>query len=49
MDELKGTYVHKLLIPHILCWVSAKFAIKCSKIINDFFVNEAIREKDLLL
>lgn len=33
---VKGTYVHPDLIPHIACWVSSKFAIKVSKIINEW-------------
>ena len=33
---IKGTYVHPDLIPHIACWVSTKFAIKVSKIINEW-------------
>jgi hypothetical protein len=33
---VKGTYVHPDLIPHIACWVSTKFAIKVSKIINEW-------------
>ena len=33
---ITGTYVHPDLIPHIASWVSPKFAIKVSKIVNDF-------------
>ena len=33
---VRGTYVHPDLIPHIACWVSSKFAIKVSKIINEW-------------
>lgn len=32
--EIRGTYVHPDLIPHIASWVSTKFACKVSKIIN---------------
>lgn len=32
---LHGTYVHPLLIPHIASWISPKFAIKVSQIVND--------------
>lgn len=28
VNELKGTYVHELLIPHIASWISPVFAIK---------------------
>lgn len=34
-QELCGTYVHPLLIPHIASWCSAKFAIKVSRIVNE--------------
>jgi len=41
---IKGTYVHELLIPHIASWISSKFAVKVSKIINSFIANEYINE-----
>ena len=41
-NELRGTYVHPLLIPHIASWVSPLFAYKVSKIVNNFLA----REKD---
>ena len=41
---IKGTYVHELLIPHIASWISSKFAIKVSKIINSYISNEYINE-----
>lgn len=37
---IRGTYVHPLLIPHIASWISPVFAIKVSKIVNEFLVNE---------
>ena len=46
---INGMYVHQLLIPHIISWISPKFAIKVSKIVNDFIISEykiSIREKD---
>ena len=39
-----GTYVNELLIPHIASWISSKFAVKVSKIINSFIANEYINE-----
>lgn len=36
---LHGTYCHKLLVPHILSWCSAKFAIKVSQIVNMYYVH----------
>jgi len=41
---IKGTYVHELLIPHIASWISSKFAVKVSKIINSYIANEYINE-----
>ena len=42
---ITGTYVHPDLIPHIASWVSPKFAIKVSKIVNDFLIRE--REEEI--
>jgi hypothetical protein len=39
-NDLRGTYVHQDLIPHIASWVSPQFAIKVSKIVNNFIVRE---------
>ena len=38
--DLRGTYVHELLIPHIASWISSQFAIKVSKIVNSFIIKE---------
>jgi hypothetical protein len=35
-NDLRGTYCHKLLVPHIASWCSAKFAIEVSEIINRY-------------
>lgn len=46
---LHGTYVHPLLVPHITSWISPKFAIQVSKIVNDYIVrmySTQIKEKD---
>lgn len=32
--DLRGTYCHRLLVPHIASWCSAKFAIRVSKLVN---------------
>jgi hypothetical protein len=42
---IRGTYAHPDLIPHIASWVSPKFAIKVSKIVNDFLIRE--REEEI--
>lgn len=47
--ELRGTYVHPKLIPHIAMWASPQFAVKVSDIINAHIVREykeSIRQKD---
>jgi hypothetical protein len=40
VNELRGTYVHPDLIPHIASWVSPAFAYKVSKIVNNFLIRE---------
>ena len=47
-NNLRGTYVHPDLIPHIASWASPKFAIKVSKIVNEYFIKKAIADKDIL-
>jgi hypothetical protein len=37
---IRGTYAHPELVPHIASWVSASFAIKVSRIVNEYFVKE---------
>lgn len=39
-NDLRGTYVHPLLVPHIASWISPKFAIKVSEIVNDYMVRQ---------
>lgn len=38
--EIRGTYVHQHLLPHIMCWLSPAFAIKVSEIVNSYYVKE---------
>lgn len=38
--EIIGTYLHQDIIVHVASWVSPKFAIMVSKIVNDFLVTE---------
>ena len=38
--DTRGTYAHPDLIPHIASWVSPKFAIMVSKIVNNFLIKE---------
>jgi hypothetical protein len=35
-NQLKGTYVHELLVNPIVCWISPKFTIFVSKIMNEW-------------
>jgi hypothetical protein len=50
--EIRGTYAHPDLVPHIACWVSPDFAVKVSKIVNAHIVrkykNALAREKTLV-
>ena len=49
LQLITGTYVHPLLIPHIASWISPVFAIKVSKIVNEFLITEyknKLLEKD---
>jgi hypothetical protein len=45
----RRTYVHSKLIPHIASWTSPIFAIKVSDIVNQYYIDKAIRKKDELL
>ncbi len=49
LTQIRGTYVHPDLIPHIASWASPVFAIKVSKIVNQYYISQAIEEKDRLL
>jgi hypothetical protein len=46
--EIRGTYVHPDLIPHIASWVSPAFAYKVSKIVNNFLIREKEAEIERL-
>jgi hypothetical protein len=37
---IRGTYIHMSLVPHVACWISAQFALKVSKIVNNYLVQE---------
>ena len=37
--EIRGTYVHPKLAPHIASWISPKIAVMISDIVNHFLVN----------
>lgn len=40
ISEVRGTYLHYDLIPHVASWVSSSFAWKVSKIVNEYLENE---------
>ena len=48
-NALRGTYVHPDLIPHIASWASPKFAVKVARIVNKYFNDTALKEKEKLL
>jgi len=37
-NELRGTYAHPDLVPHITAWISPKFAVKVARIVNSYIV-----------
>lgn len=47
--ELRGSYVHPSLIPHIASWASTDFAFKVSTIIQQFAVSKIIEEKNSII
>lgn len=42
--NFRGTYVNPKLVPHIAIWISAKFAVRVSEIVNNFIVREYQQE-----
>ena len=46
---IRGTYVHPDLVPHIASWASPKFAIKVSRIVNEFLAKEEKDKRERLL
>lgn len=51
-NELRGTYIHPLLVPHVAGWVSPQFAVAVSYIVNNHIVRkykDAVREKEIAL
>jgi DNA polymerase III alpha subunit (gram-positive type) len=47
--ELRGTYVHPKLIPDIASWASKKFALKAADIVNQYFNDKALAEKNVII
>jgi hypothetical protein len=40
LQVVTGTYAHPDLVPHIASWVSPSFAVKVSRIVNEYLVRE---------
>ena len=39
-DGVSGIYIHRLLAPHLACWISAKHAVNVGTILNNLMVRE---------
>nr|AEX62219.1 putative KilA-N domain-containing protein [Moumouvirus Monve] len=49
LTEIRGTYAHPYLVPHIASWASKKFGIRVSKIVNEYFSKEMLeKHQDLI-
>jgi hypothetical protein len=48
-NELRGTYVHPLLVPIIAIWISPAYAFKASKILIDYSNNEYKEQNNKLV
>ena len=44
-NELKGIYVHRLLVNHIAMWASPKYAIYIAKLLDSIFEEERTRQQ----
>ncbi|AGD93036.1 putative KilA-N domain-containing protein [Megavirus lba] len=49
LTEIRGTYCHPDLIPHIAAWASPPFAMRVSKIVNNYLTNKIVKEKEKLI
>lgn len=46
---IRGTYLHPLLVPALAMWISPKFGVSASRIVNDYIAREykaQLRQKD---
>ena len=39
-EDVSGIYIHRLLAPHLACWISAKHAVDVGTILNNLMVRE---------
>ena len=44
INDIRGAYIHPDLIPHVASWASPKFALKVSKIVNEYYSKKAYKE-----
>ncbi|AEQ60201.1 KilA N-domain-containing protein [Acanthamoeba castellanii mamavirus] len=49
ITEIRGTYAHPDLVPHIVSWASAKFGHKVSKIVNDYMSKKMFDKHEQLI
>ncbi|AUV58009.1 hypothetical protein [Bandra megavirus] len=49
LTEIRGTYAHPQLVPHIASWASTKFGARVSVIVNEYFAKEMFdKHQDLI-
>lgn len=48
-NEIRGTYTHPKLIPHIASWASPQFAVKVADIVNKYFDKKSLKKKEKLI
>jgi hypothetical protein len=48
-DNLKGVYVHPLLVPIIIAWIAPGFNIEMAMMSNNYFIRKAIEDKNEIL
>jgi hypothetical protein len=46
-NDIRGTYVHPDLIPHIAYWASVKFAVAVMKIVNRFMIDRELNRRSM--
>jgi hypothetical protein len=46
---ITGTFIHALLVHHVASWISAEFALKVNRIVNNFLIAEYQAKMPILL
>ncbi len=49
LTEIRGTYAHPDLVPHIASWASTKFGARVSKIVNEYLAKEMFEKHQNLI